>query len=424
MNTDLGHDSTDTLCEICAIELDRVSEVAALAERDLGLLERPHRETNVNLPVRMDDGNVEVFPSFRIQYNTARGPTKGGIRYHPAVDADEVEELAFLMALKCAVVDIPYGGAKGGVKIDPNRLSQGELERLSRAYVKAYHRDIGPNRDIPAPDVNTDGQTMAWMRDEYESIVGAQAPGVITGKPPELGGSEGRKSATSLGGAVVLDRYVETVGLNSDDMTVAIQGFGNVGSYLAKFLTERGYDVVAISNAEGAIYDKSGLDVPALLDSYEVEMDLFDIGAERITNAALLTLDVDVLVPAAIEDQLTEENMRDIEASVVLEMANGPTTPDADAYLAANDVPVIPDILANAGGVTASYFEWVQNTTNEYWSKQRVQEKLATQMGAAFRKVYTLKTESADINSWRGAAYTRAVDAVLQAEAFRGNIAR
>ncbi len=424
MDDELGHRGTETMCEVCAIELDRVSEVAALADHDLGLLERPQREINVNLPVRMDDGSVEVFPSFRIQYNTARGPTKGGIRYHPAVDADEVEELAFLMALKCAVADIPFGGAKGGVQVDPSRLSEGELERLSRAYVEAYHRDIGPQRDIPAPDVNTDGQIMAWMRDEYEAITGAQAPGVITGKPPGLDGSEGRETATSLGGAVVLDRYVESQGLDAEGLTVAIQGFGNVGSHLARFLDERGYDVVAVSNAEGAVHDPAGIDVPALFEAYEVESDIFEASGDQITNADLLTLDVDVLVPAAIEDQITESNMRDIEASAVLEMANGPTTPEADACLAEQGVPVIPDILANAGGVTASYFEWVQNTTNEYWSEARVQEKLATQMGTAFDNIRALKSESPGVDSWREAAYTHAVETVLSAEEYRGNLAR
>ena len=424
MDSDLGHRGQETLCDVCTTELDRVAEVGLLSDRELDLLQRPKQKLNINIPLRMDDGSIEVFPSFRIQYNTARGPTKGGIRYHPAIDAGEVEELAFLMALKCAVANIPFGGAKGGIQVDPSRLSTGELERLSRAYIREYHQNIGPNTDIPAPDVNTDGQIMAWMRDEYEAITGAQTPGVITGKPPGLDGSEGRETATSLGGAVVLDRYVESQGLDAEGLTVAIQGFGNVGSHLARFLEERGYDVVAVSNAEGAVHDPAGIDVPALFEAYEVESDIFEAGGERMTNADLLTLDVDVLVPAAIEDQITESNMRDVEASAVLEMANGPTTPEADAYLAEQGVPVIPDILANAGGVTASYFEWVQNTTNEYWSEARVQEKLATQMGAAFDNIRALKSESPGVDSWREAAYTHAVEAVLSAEEYRGNLAR
>jgi glutamate dehydrogenase/leucine dehydrogenase len=327
MDSDLGPHSTETTCEICAVELDRISEVAMLTEQDLELLTQPRRRVNANIPVRMDDGSVEVFSSFRIQYNSARGPTKGGIRFHPGVDESEVDELAFLMTLKCAVVGIPFGGAKGGIQVDPNELSAGELERLSRAYVAEYHDDIGPQTDIPAPDVNTDGQIMAWMRDEYERIEGEQAPGVITGKPVELGGSKGRESATSFGGAVILDAFVEHEGIDDSGIDVAIQGFGNVGSYLAKFLHERGYNVVAVSNAMGAIYDESGIDIPALFDQYERGEDLFALDAEKITNDELLTLDVDVLIPAAIEDQITSDNVADVQADAVLEMANGPTTP-------------------------------------------------------------------------------------------------
>ena len=424
MDTDLGPTGTETLCDVCTTELDRVSKVGRLADRELDLLRQPKRRINVNIPIRMDDGSVEVFPSFRIQYNTARGPTKGGIRYHPSVNADEVDELAFLMSLKCAVANIPFGGAKGGIQVDPSRLSEGELERLSRAYIKEYHRNIGPETDIPAPDVNTDGRIMAWMRDEYESITGQQAPGVITGKPVGLGGSEGREYATSLGGAVILDEFVNEVGMTREGTTVAVQGFGNVGSYLAKFLHERGYDVVAVSNVDGGIHDSSGIDVPALFDAYESSDDLFEFGAAEITNADLLTLDVDVLIPAAIENQITEANMAEVQADAVLEMANGPTTSRADEHLTERGIPVIPDILANAGGVTASYFEWVQNTTNEYWTEERVREKLATQLREAFADLREIKAASETTRTWREAAYTRAVESVLQAEAYRGNIAR
>lgn len=422
MDTDIGTAGTETLCEVCAIELDRVTEVERLSDRNLDLLQRPKREVNVNIPVRMDDGSIRVFPSFRIQYNTARGPTKGGIRFHPDVDADEVEELAFLMALKCAVANIPFGGAKGGVKVEPGELSTGELERISRAYVKEYHRDIGPQTDIPAPDVNTDEQIMAWMRDEYEQITGAQAPGVITGKPPELSGSEGREYATSFGGAVVIDEFVSQTDVVDDDPTVAIQGFGNVGSHLARFLAERGYTVVAVSTAQGAIYDGSGIDVAGLFESFEGDEDLFEFGAERITNDELLTLEVDLLVPAAIEDQITGDNVDEIQASAVVEMANGPTTPEADRRLAERGVPVVPDILANAGGVTGSYYEWVQNTTNEYWSERRVREKLDEHMRTAFADLREIRYQTG--GTWREAAYTRAVDSVLEAEQYRSNLAR
>lgn len=424
MDTDLGPTGTETLCDVCTTELDRVSKVGELADRDLELLQQPKRRINVNIPIRMDDGSVEVFSSFRIQYNTARGPTKGGIRYHPSVNADEVDELAFLMSLKCAVANIPFGGAKGGIQVDPSRLSEGELERLSRAYIKEYHKNLGPQTDIPAPDVNTDERIMAWMRDEYESITGRQTPGVITGKPVELGGSEGREYATSLGGAVILDAFVDDTGLEQDGTSVAIQGFGNVGSFLAQFLDDRGYDVVAVSNVDGGIYDSGGVDVQALFEAYETSDDLFEFGTEQLTNADLLTLDVDVLIPAAIENQITEDNMADIEADAVLEMANGPTTSRADEYLNERGIPVIPDILANAGGVTASYFEWVQNTTNEYWTEETVREKLTTQLREAFGDLREIKTASDTTRTWREAAYMRAVESVLRAEEYRSNIAR
>ncbi|MEF8813048.1 MAG: Glu/Leu/Phe/Val dehydrogenase [Halovenus sp.] len=422
MDADLGPRGTETVCDICAVELDRIAEVAMLTDQDLELLQQPRRRINANVPVRMDDGSIEVFSSFRIQYNSARGPTKGGIRFHPAVDESEVDELAFLMTLKCAVVDIPFGGAKGGVQVDPRTLSTGELERLSRAYVAEYHDAIGPQTDIPAPDVNTDAQIMAWMRDEYEQIAGEQTPGVITGKPPALGGSKGRESATSLGGAEILDAFLETRNDGNDEPDVAIQGFGNVGSHLARFLHQRGYDVVAVSNVEGAIHNAAGLAVPDLFEQYEGGDDLFAVPGKEISNDDLLTLDVDVLIPAAIENQITEANMTEIRADAILEMANGPTTPTADEYLAEQGVPIIPDILANAGGVATSYFEWVQNTTNEYWTTERVQEKLRTQMRTAFGAVEQIKRQGDTERTWREAAYTRAVDAVLTAERYRSNV--
>ncbi|WP_436900722.1 Glu/Leu/Phe/Val family dehydrogenase [Halovenus halobia] len=421
MDSELGPKGVETVCEVCQVELDRISEVAQLTEQDIELLRQPRRRINANIPVRMDDGSIDVFPSFRIQYNGARGPTKGGIRFHPGVDEEEVDELAFLMTLKCAVVDIPFGGAKGGVQVDRKELSVGELERLARAYIREYHDVVGPQSDIPAPDMNTDAQIMAWMRDEYEQVAGHQAPGVITGKPPALGGSEGRNSATSLGGAEILDAFVRHEGLDKS-LDIAVQGFGNVGSHLALFLHERGYNIVAVSNAAGGIYDETGLPIPDLFEGYENEQDLFDVDAAELSNDELLTLDVDVLVPAAIEDQITDANMADIRADVVLEMANGPTTPQADQYLADNGVQIIPDILANAGGVTVSYFEWVQNTTNEYWTEETVQEKLRTQMQTAFEDVAARKTEADREKSWREAAYAKSVDAVLTAEGYRSNM--
>jgi len=421
MSSDIGEYGTASICQVCSVELDRIAEAEALTKRELNLLRQPSRRVNANIPLRMDDGSVEVFSSFRVQYNSARGPTKGGIRFHPAVEESEVDELAFLMTLKCAVVDIPFGGAKGGIVVDPDRLSRPELERLARAYVDEYHELIGPDQDIPAPDMNTDAQIMAWMLDEYETIAGEAAPGVITGKPVELGGSEGRETATSYGGAVVLDAFVEATDAPAD--TVAIQGFGNVGANLAVFLDERGYDVVAVSDAAGAVHNPDGLDVPAIMTKYDDDGDLSRADATESTNDDLLTLDVDVLVPAAVEDQIRADNVDDVQAGAVLEMANGPTTPDADRVLAERGVPVIPDILANAGGVTVSYFEWVQNTTNEYWTKARVREKLEAQMLTAFDRVRETKANR-EGRTWRDGAYVRAVDAVLDAEAYRSNLAR
>jgi glutamate dehydrogenase/leucine dehydrogenase len=422
MDKDLGPHSKDTTCELCSVEIDRIRDADSLTDKDIDLLKQPKRRVNISIPVKMDDGSVEWFPSFRIQYNGARGPTKGGVRYHPGVDEDEVDELAFLMTLKCAVVDVPFGGAKGGVQVDPDELSEGELERLSRAYVEEYQDVIGPQKDIPAPDVNTNARIMAWMMDEYERLEGENAPGVITGKPVELGGSEGRETATSLGGAVIIDEYVKNEGLEAENLDVAIQGLGNVGSYLAEFLHERGYKVVAVSNSSGGVYNPDGLDIPEILkDLRDDGLTLTDYG-DAITNDELLTMDVDLLVPAAIEDQITEENMDEIRADAVVEMANGPTTPTADEHLSEAGVDVIPDILANAGGVTVSYFEWVQNVSNEYWTAELVKEKLESKMRVAFDKTRQRRDE--DGGTWREAAYRHAIDSVLKAEQHRGNLDR
>ncbi len=420
---DLGPYDKETICEVCSIQLDKVAEAEMLTDRQLDILRQPRRVINANLPVRMDDGSVEMFSSFRIQYNSARGPTKGGIRFHPGVDQDEVEELAFLMTLKCAVVNIPYGGAKGGVAVDPGDLSESELERLSRSYIQAYHDFIGPDKDIPAPDVNTDEQIMAWMMDEYETIEGRNDPGVITGKPKHLFGSRGRTYATSLGGAIILEEYLEKQEINKDGIDVAIQGFGNVGSHLARILNERGIKVVAVSDADGGIHDANGIDIKQLLDVYGGDGDLTELeNVEEISNDELLTMDVDILIPAAIEDQIHAENMDDIQADVILEMANGPVTPEADDHLRDADIEIIPDILANAGGVTVSYFEWLQNISQEYWSEERVNEKLEETMTAAFNDVHEIHD---DQNSTiREAAYVLAINRVMDAEQLRSNLSR
>ncbi len=423
MADELATHDTDTICEVCSIQLDKVAEAEMLTDRELHILRQPKRVININLPVRMDDGDVEMFSSFRIQYNDARGPTKGGIRFHPTVSQDDVEELAFLMTLKCAVVNIPYGGAKGGVTVDPSDLSEAELERLSREYVREYHQHIGPKQDIPAPDMNTNEKIMAWMMDEYETITGRKEPGVITGKPKHLFGSRGREYATSLGGAIILQEYLDLHDIDKDEIDVAIQGFGNVGSHLARILNERGIRVVAVSDAEGGIHDANGIDIKKLLDVYESDGDLTKMeDIDEISNDDLLTMDVDVLVPAAIEDQIHAENMDDIQADVILEMANGPITPDADDYLADQDVEIIPDILANAGGVTVSYFEWLQNIANEYWTEDRVNEKLEENMVEAFHDVQGMHEQEG--TTMREAAYVLAVNRVLDAERRRSNTSR
>ncbi|MFB6295076.1 MAG: Glu/Leu/Phe/Val dehydrogenase [Candidatus Nanohaloarchaea archaeon] len=425
MPSNLGTHGTEAICEVCSIQLDKVEEAKALTGRELSLLRQPKRTVNMNIPMRMDDGSVDVFPSFRIQYNDARGPTKGGIRFHPDVDRDEVEELAFLMTLKCAVADIPYGGAKGGIIVDPDELSEAELERLSRAYIDAYHDFIGPQKDVPAPDMNTDAQIMGWMLDEYERIERTKAPGVITGKPQALGGSKGRTEATALGGSIVLDAFTDRKDWTASDIDVAIQGFGNVGSHMARILDDKGYNVVAVSDAAGGIYDENGLDIQPIFDAYEDDGDLPDVSdADEISNAELLTSDVDVLVPAAIEDQIHDGNMDDIQADAVLEMANGPVTPQADDRLAERGIPVIPDILANAGGVTVSYFEWLQNISNEYWELDRVHTKLEEYMTEAFQDVAAMRDEEDEDTTWREAAYILAVDKVLEAERDRSNVSR
>ncbi len=417
MSPDLSTKNTDFLCEVCSVQLDKMTAVELLSGKNLEGLSTPDRTVKVNLNIRMDNGEIQEFPAYRVQYSRARGPGKGGIRFHPDVHEDEVEELAFIMALKNALLDLPYGGAKGGVAVDPSGFSDPELERLSREYIKQFAFLIGPHRDIPAPDMNTDAQIMGWMVDEYEGIKGYWAPGVITGKPLELGGSKGRTRATSLGGAYVLDAYLEDQNIDPENTTVAIQGFGNVGSHLASFLHDRGLSVVATSDSDGAIYDSSGLEMPAVFEhSQNASVSDFP-DVDSITNEELLRLDVDVLIPAAIGGVIHEDNADDIRANLILEMANGPVTPTADEIL--SEIPILPDILSNAGGVTVSYFEWLQNLDNEYWSRDRVHEKLKSYILNAYRDVRQ-EQERADI-SLRKAAYAIAIDRILKAEKARGN---
>src|SRR3989344_5643847 len=357
-------EKSEVVCEVCKLQLDKIAEARHLTELELKVLNQPKRVININIPIIMDDGSTRIFPAYRVQYNDARGPTKGGIRFHPKVNKKEINELAFLMSLKCALVDIPLGGGKGGVQVNPRELSEGELQRLSRAYIREFAPFIGPDRDIPAPDVNTNPKVMGWMLDEYEKITGKKAPGVITGKPLTIGGSKGRLYSTSLGGAIILGEYMKSAGKGGKGTTVAIQGFGNVGSHLARILDEWGYKIVAVSDSKGGIYNKSGLDVKKLVKENDGKNVQEIGGGEKISNEELLELGVDVVVPAAIENVINIKNMKNIRAKIVLEMANGPVTTGADDYLEEKGVVVLPDILANSGGVVVSYLEWVQNQCN------------------------------------------------------------
>ena len=409
-------------CIDCNIRLNDVLAVSDFTERDLELLKRPQRVLTFSIPVRMDSGEVKVFNAYRVQYNNALGPAKGGIRYHQEVDLEEVKTLSFLMALKTSLLHVPFGGGKGGIEVNPHELSTGELERLTRGFVRAAHQFIGPKTDIPAPDVNTNAQVMAWFVDEYAKLTGNFEPGVVTGKPLELGGSEGREEATALGGAFVLEHHRKnTLKKETNELTVAIQGFGNVGGHIARILSGWGYKVVAVSDAYCAVYNKDGLDIDALTQwkSENNKCEGF-AGGEEIKGEDLLTLDVDILIPAALANQITKENAQDIKADVVLEMANAPTTKEADEILNEKNVIVLPDILANAGGVVVSYFEWAQNASNDYWSKEEVNNRLEKKMLNIAEIVANKVAESGKTH--RAVSYELAIERILKAERMRGNI--
>ncbi len=406
--------------KIAQEQLDRAAKIMKLDPAVHQILREPMRILEVTIPVKMDDGSVKVFKGFRVQYNDARGPTKGGIRFHPQETLDTVKALAAWMTWKTSVVDLPYGGAKGGVICNPKEMSEGELERLSRGYIRAIGRFIGPERDIPAPDVYTNPQIMAWMMDEYSKIVGYNAPGVITGKPIEVGGSLGRGDATAKGGMYVLREAAKKIKLDLKKATVAIQGYGNAGQFAHKLVTEMfGSKVVAVSDSKGGIYSENGLDYNKVLEHKEKTGSVINFpGAKNITNAELLELNVDVLIPAALENQITGKNANNIKAKIVLELANGPTTPEADEILYKKGILDIPDFLANAGGVTVSYFEWVQNINGYYWTAEEVYQKLDQKMTKAFWDVMeTMEKYKVDP---RTAAYIVAVDRVAKAVKIRG----
>jgi len=396
------------------IQLEKALSKIKIKESEKKLISQPKETLTVNFPIKMDDGTVKLFKGFRSHYNDARGPTKGGIRFHPNVSQDEVEALAAWMTWKTAVVGVPFGGGKGGVIVNPKELSRTELERLSRGYIRAIHDFIGPDKDIPAPDVYTTPQIMTWMMDEYNHIARGHHPYVITGKPVHVGGSQGRGDATAKGGYYVLLDAIKKLGLDKKDLKVAIQGFGNAGSFLTQMLHDEGMKIVAVSDSRGAIYSAKGLNPKEVLEHKAKTKSVIDFkGSENISNEELLVLDVDILVPAALENQLTKENADNVKAKIVLELANGPTTPDADEIFFKKNILLIPDILANAGGVTVSYYEWIQNRTGEYWDVETVYEKLNKVMKKSFDEVYAIKEkEKVDM---RTAAYILAVGRVLEA---------
>jgi glutamate dehydrogenase (NAD(P)+) len=404
--------------EAVNFQFDRAAQQLDLPEYLQIALKTPYREVMVELPLRTTDGGVRTFHGYRVQHNNARGPLKGGLRYHPEVDLDEVRALASLMTWKTAVVDLPYGGAKGGIDCDPRELEAEGVERLTRTFIERIHNFIGPHEDIPAPDVNTDPQIMAWIVDEYSKFHGF-SPGVVTGKPLQLGGSAGRLSATGRGTAIIAQHAAPDLGLELDGATVAVQGFGNVGTWSAHFLRELGARVVSVRDGAGDALFGDGLDVDAARRAVEAEGSVTALqGAEPISNDELLALDVDILVPAALGSVIHGGNASDVRAGLIIEGANAPVTPAADALLFEQGVTVVPDILANAGGVTVSYFEWVQNLQQFRWNAERVDEELRQVLATAYGAVHQLAREYGV--PLRQAAFMLAIRRVAEAMRMRG----
>ena len=411
--------ANSTVYENVLKQLDNAANALDLDKQIRELLQEPMRTLSVSIPVKLDDGNIHVFKGFRCQHNNVLGPTKGGIRFHPQVSEDEVKALAAWMTFKCSLVGIPYGGAKGGVIVNPKELSRNELERLSRGFIQSISPIIGPDKDIPAPDVYTDAQVMSWFMDEFSKLKGVNTPGLVTGKPVVLGGSFGRHSATARGVMYTVREAAKAIDLDLKGATVAVQGYGNAGSFSAKFLNELGCKIVAANDSKGGIYCEDGIDpIEAAKHKEETGSVKGFTGCEEISNEELLTMDVDILVPAALENQITEENADDIKARMIAEAANGPTTPEADEILFQKQIMIIPDILANAGGVTVSYFEWVQNLANYYWSKEEVDRKLEDIMVDAFEKVYNTHEEMG-VNM-RVSAFIVAIKRLTEAMEARG----
>ncbi len=401
-------------------QVETVGRLIGLDEGMIGILRMPRRELTVNFPIRMDDGSVRTFTGFRVQHSHARGPCKGGIRYHPNVTLDEVKALAMWMTWKCAVMGLPYGGAKGGIICNPKKMSKSELERMTRRFTAEIAIIIGPHQDIPAPDVYTDSQTMAWIMDTYSMNVGYSVPGVVTGKPLEVGGSKGRDEATSRGVMYTIEEAAKIRGIDLKNAAVAVQGYGNVGWHAARLLAgEAGCRIVAVSDSTGGIRDEKGLDPIEVYEHKQRTGSVIDFkGAGNITQEELLETECDVLVPAALENVITKDNADRISTQIIAEGANGPTTPEADRILFERDIMVIPDILANAGGVTVSYFEWVQDLQFFFWSVDQIKERLKELMTNAFGTVHGI-SRSQKVNM-RVAAYILALKEVVRAIELRG----
>jgi glutamate dehydrogenase (NADP+) len=428
----------DTLFADAISRLDRAAEFAVIDGEALEKLKHPKAVLEVSIPIRMDDGSLRVFHGLRVRYNCARGPTKGGIRFHPHVSLSEVKALAFWMTCKCAVVGIPFGGGKGGIIVDPKQLSRMELERLSRGFVEEMADFIGPNTDIPAPDVYTNAMIMGWMMDEYAKIHRQQTPAMITGKPIPLGGSLGRDDATGRGAYYCIKELERLKEWKASDVRVAVQGFGNAGQHVARLLHADGYRIVAVSDSRGGVYREEGLDIPRAIQlksegqtvgavyssrsvcdcpkckGIDCNCSRHDLATgEVISNDALLELDVDVLIPAALENQITQDNADRIKAPVIIEVANGPTTSQADEVLTAKGTLIVPDILANAGGVTVSYFEWTQNRAGYYWTEDEIHQRLHQIMAREFNAIYEFMTDNRI--DMRTAAYAHALNRISEA---------
>ncbi|MEH7010308.1 Glu/Leu/Phe/Val dehydrogenase [Neobacillus niacini] len=389
-----------------------------LPEEAYELLKEPLRMMQVRIPVRMDDGSVKIFSGFRAQHNDSVGPTIGGVRFHPKINDDEIKALSMWMSMKCGIADLPFGGGKGGIICNPRTLSFGELERLSRGYVRSISQIVGPTKDIPAPDMYTNSQIMAWMMDEYGRLRKFDSPGFITGKPLVLGGSEVREEAGALGAAICIEEAAKIRGIQIKGARIIIQGFGNAGSYIAKFMHKSGAIIVGISDVYGALYDPDGLNIEYLLsrrDSFGTVTSLFE---GTITNEELLEQECDILIPAAISNQITAKNAQNIRAQIIVEAANGPTTIEATRILSERGILLVPDVLAGSGGVTVSYFEWVQNKQGYYWDEKEVAKKLRRKIVRAFHQIYEISKIS-NVNL-RVAAYMVGVKKMVEASAFRG----